>query len=556
MDLWICNRNGPQIRYLQNNADPGQKRRFIRVRLQGTRSNRDGVGAIISGYTNDPLAPITRTVQAGHGYLSQGSKWIHIGLGEQRQLNNMTVTWPGGEQEVFGDLPAGESYLLVQDSGHAQRVTRQRRVALPAEALTLPRRTEQAAVRLAARLPVPQIRWQSQGSIEQLAFAPNVSPAPTATLVLLWASWCGPCVQELTEWTAAEKSVRAADLDVLALSVDTVATGPSRPTGETTPDLQKIAQAKSRAEQLLQEVGFPYRAGFALPSTITAIQLTHDYLFGLEKPLPIPAAMLVDARGHVLAVYRGATNPSRVIEDWQAMRHATKSSDRRVAAQRFPGIWLGGPRTLPLEPFVKELVAAGEREVASEYVQRNQARFQPASLLALLVQLGTKYYEAGETDRAERHFQMARRVAPQTVGPELSVGRYLQHQGRFAEAAEQYRLAYRTNRRSVEAINNLAWLLATCPDDTVRDSQQALQLIEPVAQRRTPPHPALLDTYAAALAESGRFDQAANVAKLAVDAAIEHGMRKLARDIEARRSAYLRHQPFRLPVTKRDSDLH
>ncbi len=61
----------------------------------------------------------------------------------------------------------------------------------------------------------------------------------------------------------------------------------------------------------------------------------------------------------------------------------------------------------------------------------------------------------------------------------------------------------------------LAWILATSPDDGARDGAKALHLMEPLVSQ-SPNDPALLDGLAAALAESGRYDEAGSVAVRAV----------------------------------------
>jgi len=66
--------------------------------------------------------------------------------------------------------------------------------------------------------------------------------------------------------------------------------------------------------------------------------------------------------------------------------------------------------------------------------------------------------------------------------------------------------------RYLPAINNLAWFLATCPDDSVRDGRRAVELLAPAMDQSAQ----MLDTYAAALAETGDFERAGEYQRLAV----------------------------------------
>jgi TPR repeat protein len=67
-------------------------------------------------------------------------------------------------------------------------------------------------------------------------------------------------------------------------------------------------------------------------------------------------------------------------------------------------------------------------------------------------------------------------------------------------------------RRYLPAINNLAWFLATCPDASVRDGRRAVELLAPAMDQSAQ----MLDTYAAALAETGDFERAGEYQRLAV----------------------------------------
>lgn len=66
--------------------------------------------------------------------------------------------------------------------------------------------------------------------------------------------------------------------------------------------------------------------------------------------------------------------------------------------------------------------------------------------------------------------------------------------------------------RYLPALNNLAWFLATCPDDAVRDGQRAIALLEPAMDQSAQ----MLDTLAAAYAESGDFDHAGELQHQAI----------------------------------------
>ncbi len=72
---------------------------YIEFRLKGTRSNRDAVGAVLKIQWGDKV--MLRQVQAAGGYLSHSSKTVHFGLGEQREVEQVEITWPSGARQVL-----------------------------------------------------------------------------------------------------------------------------------------------------------------------------------------------------------------------------------------------------------------------------------------------------------------------------------------------------------------------------------------------------------------------------------------------------------------------
>lgn len=95
--------------------DLGQERSWLAVELEGTRSNRDGVGAQVSAITGDLRQ--TRVATAGSGYASQHTARLYFGLGEADQVDELTVRWPGGATERFENLPARRLVRIVEGSG-------------------------------------------------------------------------------------------------------------------------------------------------------------------------------------------------------------------------------------------------------------------------------------------------------------------------------------------------------------------------------------------------------------------------------------------------------
>ena len=112
--------------------------------------------------------------------------------------------------------------------------------------------------------------------------------------------------------------------------------------------------------------------------------------------------------------------------------------------------------------------------------------------------------------------------------------------GRFKDAIIQYDRAYRASPDSIDVQNNLAWILATCPDKALRDAPRAVTLAEQAARSTNYADASTLDTLAAAYAESGAFEKAVMTQRKA----IELTPATSRSDLQKRLDLYLSGQPY------------
>jgi len=95
----------------------GPARHWLEVKLVGTRSNRDAVGARLRLRTAAGWQ--TREVHAGSAYLSGQSLVQHFGLGDATRVEALEVGWPSGERTALADLDADRRYLIVEGGSGA-----------------------------------------------------------------------------------------------------------------------------------------------------------------------------------------------------------------------------------------------------------------------------------------------------------------------------------------------------------------------------------------------------------------------------------------------------
>jgi len=90
LDLIVTEADGP-VHLWENRTRQGH---FLRVHLEGTVSNRDGIGARIVADVGG--RSLRRTVRSGSSYLSQSEKVVTFGLGERERVDTLRVRWPSG----------------------------------------------------------------------------------------------------------------------------------------------------------------------------------------------------------------------------------------------------------------------------------------------------------------------------------------------------------------------------------------------------------------------------------------------------------------------------
>jgi hypothetical protein len=89
--------------------------RWITVRLEGTTSNRDAIGARVTAEAGGVRQTVE--IRSGGSYLSQNDVRAHFGLGTARQVDRLTIRWPNGRVETATALASNRFYLAREGSG-------------------------------------------------------------------------------------------------------------------------------------------------------------------------------------------------------------------------------------------------------------------------------------------------------------------------------------------------------------------------------------------------------------------------------------------------------
>lgn len=116
LDVFFTN-TGQQSILLEN---LGSSNKWIEIRLRGTESNSNGIGAKLTAWMNG--RPQALAIIAGQGYVGTGSDLTaHFGLGGNSFLDSLVVRWPSGVQDKYYRLAANQKLSLFEGNAPVDR---------------------------------------------------------------------------------------------------------------------------------------------------------------------------------------------------------------------------------------------------------------------------------------------------------------------------------------------------------------------------------------------------------------------------------------------------
>jgi protein O-mannosyl-transferase len=158
--------------------------------------------------------------------------------------------------------------------------------------------------------------------------------------------------------------------------------------------------------------------------------------------------------------------------------------------------------------------------------------------------LGNACLQKGRFDEAIAHYQKALSLASDNVGTHNNLGSALFQTGRVREAVGQFEIALKLDPAHLDALTNLALMLATSFEPSLRDGPRAVELATQASRLAGREDPLVMHALAAAHAECGRFAEAADIAQRALSLASAQGNAGLAGVIRNARELYLNGRPL------------
>ena len=395
LEVFLKNRNAPQLRVLKNQMQ--ELPPSIAFRLQGVKSNRDAIGAVIAIETDSVKQ--TRTLQAGSGFLSQHSKDVFFGLGRTSGTIRGSIRWPSGLVQELRDLPSNHRVLIQEGKAAVVEPFRPspvRPVALKPQAdEVLPTNIE---TWLLAPIAAPDFSLPDEAGQIRTVSALRGKPLLLNLWVTRSSEW-----QENLKTLGKQSSVWSSQgLQLLTVNLDS-ASG----TGEMQPSI--------RNSNIVSVRGNDDVAGI--------YTILYRYLFDRHRDLSLPTSFLLDAAGDIVKVYQGLLNADHVSEDIKQIPKTAASRIQR--ALPFPGT------------------------ISSIEFHRNYLSY------------GSVFFQREYFDQAESAFRRAVKDDPESAEALYGLGSVYLKQEKIAEARETFERATNSMRRIPDSSQRMeqSWTL-------------------------------------------------------------------------------------------------
>ncbi|HLZ42078.1 MAG TPA: FG-GAP-like repeat-containing protein [Candidatus Sulfotelmatobacter sp.] len=460
LEIFLKNRNAPQLRVLKNGMN--RLPPAVSFRLQGTKSNRDAIGASVTIETS--VGRQTRTLRAGSGFLSQHSKDVFFGLGEAKGSVRASILWPSGAVQELHDLPLNCRIWVTEGAPPSRlepfgQIIRHDRAEATAEIEALPAQVE---TWLLAPVPAPDFSLPDQSGRTRSASENRGKPL----LLHFWTTLSPECQSYLQSLEKNYSRWNRLGLQLLAINADEFA---------VSTDNRNSQQASLDAFLAKSRLSFPILRGSA--DILAVYNILYRQLFDRHRDLSLPTSFLIDAADNMVKVYQGPVAPERIEQD---VPRIPKSDVERLQ------------RALPFA------VAQGTFEFGRNHLS-----------------LGSIFFQHGYLEPAEASFQQALRDDPSSAEALYGIGSVYLNQNKNDAARQTLERCVKLHASYPDTLpdawNNLGVL--DTRDNRIADSvakfQQALKL--------NPNHLLSLVNLGNAYRAEKNWDAAQKVLQLAVE---------------------------------------
>jgi len=158
---------------------------------------------------------------------------------------------------------------------------------------------------------------------------------------------------------------------------------------------------------------------------------------------------------------------------------------------------------------------------------------------------GNVLFAKGRIDEAIADWEKTLQIQPNDADAHTGLGNALLRQGSLKEAIAHYEKALALAPKDPHSRINIAWVLATSSDASIRDGARAVEFARKAVELSNSGDPKFLRTLAAAYAETGQFSQAIAAARQGLAIAASEGDFPLANLLQGDIALYREHVPIR-----------
>jgi hypothetical protein len=115
LDLLLSTNGGPVYLFRNEAQNSATANRSLRIKLIGTKSNRDGIGTIVK--VNSGGETQTQMLRSGSSYLSASELVLTFGLGQRDKAEAIEIRWPSGQLDRLSSVHAGATVTVTEGKG-------------------------------------------------------------------------------------------------------------------------------------------------------------------------------------------------------------------------------------------------------------------------------------------------------------------------------------------------------------------------------------------------------------------------------------------------------
>jgi hypothetical protein len=115
LDLLLSTNGGPVYLFRNKAQGASAANRSLRIKLTGTKSNRDGIGATAKLTSGGETQ--TQMLRSGSSYLSASELFLTFGLAQREKADNIEIRWPSGQIDRLSDVAAGQTITVTEGKG-------------------------------------------------------------------------------------------------------------------------------------------------------------------------------------------------------------------------------------------------------------------------------------------------------------------------------------------------------------------------------------------------------------------------------------------------------